>query len=61
MLHTPATVGQLAADVHEVPVWMLQCPGTVGQLALDVHTVPVCTLQYPAWAQSVLSRQAVPV
>ena len=61
MLQVPGMVGQLPLEVQEVPVWMLQCPGTVGQLALDVHTVPVCTLQYPAWAQSVLSRQAVPV
>jgi hypothetical protein len=48
-------LGQLAADVHDVPVWILQFPATTGQLALLVQTVPVWTLQKPAWAQSVLT------
>jgi hypothetical protein len=38
---------------------MLQTPGTIGQLALLVQTVADWTLQKPAWAQSVLTRQAV--
>lgn len=55
MLQWPGAIGQLAAVVHDVPVWTLQFPGTIGQLPLDVHTAPVCTLQCPAWAQSVLT------